>query len=138
MTNATILQDFMQKVWNEQDFSAIPTFLAPAYTIHLDHTDPWEGKTLTHEEFRVRLGHSFGPFPDMHFAIKSTIADGDSVAITWVMTGTNLGNIGDIPATNRSIEAEGMTIYYFKEAKICGHSQVFDHSTIIRQLGFGG
>jgi len=52
------------------------------------------------------------------------------------MTGTNTGNIGEIPATNKTIEANGATIYHFLDGKIYGHTQVFDRTTIMRQLGF--
>lgn len=66
--------------------------------------DPLEGKTLNHKEFEIRLNYSFNSFPDIHFAIHHAISDGACVAITWIMTGTNLGNIGDFPPTNKSIK----------------------------------
>lgn len=136
MGNEEILRNFLQRVWNEKDFTAIPAFVDPEYTIHLDTGDPWEGKTLGHQEFEKRLNHSFHSFPDMHFAIQQTISDGDYVAITWIMTGTNLGNIGGVPPTNKSIKTMGTTIYHFKNGRVSGHSQVFDRTTVIRQLGF--
>jgi predicted ester cyclase len=52
------------------------------------------------------------------------------------MTGTNLGNIANIAATNKPIKTFGTTIYYFKNNKVCGHSQVFDRTTVMKQLGF--
>ena len=104
MKNEIILKDFMQKVWNEKDFTAISTFVHPEYTIHIDTDDPWEGKTLNHPEFETRLNYSFNSFPDIHFEIQHTISDGEYVPITWIMTGTNLGSIGDFPPTNNSIK----------------------------------
>lgn len=138
MSNEIILRDFMQTVWNEKDVERIPEFLASTYTIHLDNEDPFEGKTLTQEVFKKRLDNSFVPFPDIHFDIQQLIADGDSVAITWIMTGTNTGKIGNHPPTNKPIKTTGMTIYYFQNGKICGHSQVFDRATVMKQLGFLG
>jgi steroid delta-isomerase-like uncharacterized protein len=136
MTNEIILKEFMQKVWNEKDFNSIALFVDPAYTIHIDTGDPWEGKTLTHDEFKTRLNYSFSSFPDLHFAIQDAISDGDYVAINWIMTGTNLGNIGNFPPTNKAINAAGTTIYHFRNNKVSGHSQVFDRTAIMRQLGF--
>lgn len=126
----------MQKVWNEKDISSIAEFVHDEYTIHIDTGDPWEGKTLNHAEFETRLNYSFSSFPDIHFAIQQSISDGDYVAITWIMTGTNLGTIGDFPPTNKTISTKGTTIYHFKNGKVCGHSQVFDRTTVMRQLGF--
>jgi len=136
MKNEIILREFMQKVWNEKDLDSIAEFVSPEYTIHIDTGDPWEGKTLDHKEFKTRLNYSFNSFPDIHFTIQHAISDGDHVAITWIMTGTNLGNIGELPATNKSIRTFGATIYHFNDGKVCGHSQVFDRTTVMRQLGF--
>jgi hypothetical protein len=115
MRNEKILQDFIWQVWNEKDYNSIPGYVNEAYTIHLDTGDPWEGKTLNHQEFETRLHYSFNSFPDIHFKIQNAIADGNYVAITWIMTGTNLGNIGDIPATKKPIKTTGTTICYFKD-----------------------
>lgn len=136
MNNEIILKEFIQKVWNEKDFDSISQFVASEYTIYLDNADPWEGKTLNHSEFRTRLNYSFNSFPDINFEIKTAISDGDFVVITWVMTGTNSGKIGDYPATNKKIQADGVTIYHFNDGKVCGHTQVYDRTTIMKQLGF--
>lgn len=136
MNNVTILQDFMQKVWNEKDPDAVERFVDDEYSIHLDTGDPWEGKTLDHVEYKKRLLYSFDSFPDIHFAIQSAIADGNYVAITWLMTGTNLGKIGEYSATGRTIKTQGATIYHFRNGKVCGHNQVFDRTKVIKQLGF--
>lgn len=126
----------MQKVWNEKKLDAIDEYVHEAYTIHLDTGDPWEGKTLNHADFVIRLNYSFNSFPDILFEIQSAIADGDHVAITWIMTGTNLGSIGGYPATNREIKTSGATIYYFNYGKVSGHCQVFDRNMVMKQLGF--
>ena len=135
MNNETILRTFMQKVWNDKAFDSIAEFVNNEYTIHLDTGDPWEGKTLDLVDFAIRLNYSFNAFPDINFDIQSAIADGDYVAITWIMTGTNLGIIGGFPATNKPIKTLGATIYHFKKGKVSGHSQVFDRRKVMQQLG---
>ena len=109
-------------------------FIQPT-TIFLDTADPWEGKLLSHAEFKKRLEFSFNSFPDMHFEITSAIPGENHVAITWILTGTNLGEISQFPATNKSIKTNGITIYHFKENLISGHTQVFDRLTVMKQLG---
>ncbi len=111
-------------------------YVHKAYTIHLDTADPWEGKTLSHPEFKARLNFSFQSFPDMHFEITSAIPEENHVAITWILTGTNLGMIGEYPPTKRAIKTTGMTIYHFQDNLISGHTQVFDRHTVMKQLGF--
>ncbi|MDP1844363.1 MAG: ester cyclase [Sediminibacterium sp.] len=136
MKNEIILREFMQSVWNEKNFDDIEKYLAPEYTIYIDNADPWEGKTINHTEFGTRLNYTFSSFPDVHFDIKTAVSDQNLVAITWIMTGTNTGNIGEMPATNKKIAVNGVTIYHFVDGKICGHTQVFDRTTVMKQLGF--
>ncbi len=136
MNNETILREFIEVVWNKKDTGNIAHFVDEQYTIHLDAGDLSEGKTLNLKEFEARLQHSFIPFPDIHFNIKTLVADGNAVAITWIMTGTNRGNMGNIAATGKKIKTFGTTIYQFKNGKVCGHTQVFDRTIVMKQLGF--
>ena len=136
MRKEEILREFMSKVWNQQRKDLVEKFVAKKYQIHLDTGDNWEGKILNHEEFKKRLDFSFTSFPDMNFEITSAIEEENHVAITWVLTGTNLGTIGDFPPTQKKIKTEGMTIYYFDGKLISGHSQVFDRNRVAKQLGF--
>jgi predicted ester cyclase len=94
MNNEKTLRAFMQSIWNEKNFGAISEYLSHDYTVYFDNADPWEGKTLSHQEFATRLHYTFDSFPDVHFEITTAISDGNLVAITWIMTGTNTGNIG--------------------------------------------
>lgn len=137
MDKASFLREFMDEVWNKKNLEKIEHYLHPEYKIHLDPGDSWEGKTLTHSEFRERMEQgSFVPFPDMNFEITSTIEEENYVAATWILTGTNLGQIGGYPPTKRSINTRGMTIYHFKDGLINGHTQIFDRTTVMQQLGF--
>jgi len=136
MTKEELLRGFMAKVWNQQQKDLVETFVAKKYQIYLDTGDNWEGKILNHEEFKKRLDFSFNSFPDMNFEIISAIEEENHVAISWILTGTNLGKIGDIPPTKKKIKTKGMTIYYFDGNLISGHSQVFDRNTVTKQLGF--
>lgn len=136
MNKDQFLRTFMREVWNEKKFDRIREYVQPSYTIHLDTSDPWEGKTINHEVFKERLLFSFDSFPDMNFEITSSIEEENHVAITWIMTGTNLGKIGGFPPTKKSIRTAGMTIYHFTDNLISGHTQIFDRVTVMKQLGF--
>ena len=136
MNKEDFLREFMEEVWNKQGFDKVEKYVHNEYTIHLDNTDPWEGKTLSHIEFKERLGFSFNSFPDMNFEITSSIPAENHVAINWILTGTNLGRIGGYPPTKKSIKTKGVTIYHFKDNLINGHTQVFDRITVMKQLGF--
>lgn len=101
----------------ERDVAAVDRFLAEQYTIHSDPGDPWDGQTPSREAFKSRLTTSRAPFPDLRFEPDDVIADGYRVAVSW-MRGTQLGALADRPPTGRSIDVQGMRIYYFVEGRI--------------------
>lgn len=136
--NAQLLVKFMEEVWNTGDVAAVDRFLAERYTIHSDPGDPWDGQTLSREGFKNRLTTSRAPFPDLCFALGDIVAEGDRVAVSWIMRGTQLGALGARPPSGRQIEVHGMTIYYFTEGRISGHRQVVDRLTVAQQLGLTG
>lgn len=137
MNKAAFLRKFIEEMWNQQRYDLVEAYIHPEYHIDLDTGDPWEGQTLSHAEYKKRLKHSFDSFSDMHFEITSAIEDDHHVAISWNLTGTNDGPIGNFPPTHRTIDTRGMTIYHFRDGLISGHTQVFDRKTVMRQLGFG-
>jgi len=136
MNKEKVLRSFIDSIWNNKQIDRVEEFVAPEYSIHLDTGDPWEGKTLDYSEFKKRLDYSFNSFPDIHFEITSAIEVIQHVAVTWNLTGTNLGEIQGFPPTGKKIKTKGMTIYHFSNNLISGHSQVFDQKTVIKQLGF--
>ncbi|MEM8908933.1 MAG: ester cyclase [Bacteroidota bacterium] len=136
MSKKDILSAFIAEVWNKQRKDLVKKFVAESYRIHLDPGDPWEGQTLNHETFTQRLDYSFHSFPDIHFELTSAIEEAHHVAVTWVLTGTNLGKINAYPPTHKKIKVKGLTIYYFEGNLIAGHSQIFDRTTVSAQLGF--
>jgi len=136
LSKENILRDFIEEIWNNQRKDLINNYITPKYHIYIDAGDPWEGKDLDHDSFKERLDYSFNSFPDIKFEITSAIEEENHVAISWILTGTNLGSINGTPATQKRIETTGMTFYHFKDNLISGHTQVFDRQTVARQLGF--
>lgn len=135
MTNKQILHDFFERVWNGRDLDAVDELIAPEYTIHSDPGDPWDGQTLDPAGFKERLEASIAPFPDLTFEVGEMLADGDRVAVSWRMTGTQAGEIPGVPGTGHAIDTPGITIYYFRDGRIAGHRQAMDRVAVMQQMG---
>jgi len=131
---AEILEQFIQAVWNEGDVDAASDFVAPAYTIHHDPGDPWEGMTLDLEGFKDRVRQSRGPVPDQRVALQDVFEGEDRVFVTWLWKGTHRGGIAGFPATGRELDMSGATVYHFEGQLIAGHWQIADRLGIFRQL----
>ncbi len=129
-----ILTEFLREVWNEGNFDLASKYLAPKYTIHHDPGDPWEHQELDLEGFKERVRISRAPFPDQSFEIRELLAEGNTVAMTWLWTGTHLADMPGFPASGKHITMSGATIYYFDGDRITGHWQITDRLGVYQQL----
>lgn len=129
-----ILTAFIQEVWNEGNLVAADKYLAAKYTIHHDPGDPWDRQVLDLQGYKERVRLSRAPFPDQRFEIQELFADGKAVVMTWLWTGTHLGEIAGFPATGKQIKMSGATVYYFEEERISGHWQITDRLGVFQQL----
>jgi len=132
--NGHVLRAFIGDVWDRGDLTSIDGYIAPTYTVYHDPGDPWHGQTLTLEGFCERVETSRAPIPDQCFDIQSLTPADDRVCITWLWSGTHLGEIGGFAATGKRLNMSGATLYYFQDSKITGHWQIADRLTIYEQL----
>ena len=59
--------------------------------------------------------------------------------MTWLWTGTHLGDLPGFPATGRTIHMSGATVYGFdSEDCLTGHWQITDRLGVFQQLQRGG
>ena len=97
------------------------------------------GRTdVDRDAFRQRLISSRSPFPDLRFELGNFVAEGNRVALSWTMRGTNTGSVGDRAPSGQPIVVHGLTIYYFTNGRIIGHRQVVDRLSVVQQLGLIG
>jgi steroid delta-isomerase-like uncharacterized protein len=129
-----ILKRFIQKVWNEGNISSIPDYIADKYTVIHDPGDPWDGLELDVAGFQNRVSISRAPVPDQRFEIQDLYENEDSVCITWLWSGTHLGEISGFPPSGRKLYMSGVTAYYFQNNRITGHWQIADRLGVFQQL----
>jgi len=121
--NKQLLTQFMESIWNKGTIAEIPTYVHEQYHIEHDPRDPWDGQILNHTQFQERLLYSRNAFPDLRFDIQEMVAEENIVATFWIMSGTHLGDLPNMPATGRPFLISGMTFYRFRDGKIAGHTQ---------------
>jgi steroid delta-isomerase-like uncharacterized protein len=56
--------------------------------------------------------------PDLTASVGDMIAEGDTVAYRWTMSGTHLGTYLGIAATGKPVTATGITILHFRDGKV--------------------
>lgn len=133
--NKNAVIKLIDEVWNKRNFEIIDQLIAPQYTIRHDPGDKWEHKTIDLVTYQERVKSSFDVFPDQKFHIEDLVCSGNKIAISWILTGTQKGEIPGMPVTNKKVHVSGITIYYFSKDKIIGHWQVIDRLSVFQQLG---
>jgi steroid delta-isomerase-like uncharacterized protein len=73
--------------------------------------------------------------PDMTVKVNQILAEQDLVAVYWTSSGTNTQAGMGFPATGKKIKVDGMTLFRFKEGKICEEWSVWDMLSVMRQAG---
>jgi len=74
-------------------------------------------------------------FPDLKVTVVQEIAEGDRVTVLWTATGTNTAEGNGLPATGKSIQGRGSTIWRIVNGKITEEWSEFDQLRIMKQLG---
>ena len=73
--------------------------------------------------------------PDRTNTITRLLGEGDMVAATLKIKGTQKGNLFGIPATNKSFEIEGAAVFKLANGKIVESWYMAEEARLLRQLG---
>jgi steroid delta-isomerase-like uncharacterized protein len=63
------------------------------------------------------------------------VADGDTVAVRYTMTGTHRGSFAGVPPTDRAVVAQSMAFYLLADGKIVEERAQLDMLGVLQQLG---
>ena len=87
------------------------------------------------EAYKQFLSMYMTAFPDLHFTIEDTIAEGDTVVARFTTRGTHLGNLMGIPPTGKQVSGTGMFIDRIVNGKAVEQWFNTDDLGLLQQLG---
>lgn len=87
------------------------------------------------EEIRGFLTAIWAWAPDIEFHVTSVAVAGDRAVAEWVMTGTQTGPIGAIPASGNEFSVRGASVLEIEKGKITRNSDYYDLSSLLVQFG---
>ncbi|HSN75232.1 MAG TPA: ester cyclase [Anaerolineae bacterium] len=128
--NRALVRRFVEEVQCQHNLAALDELFSPDFVDHSGMTDP---PTLAGS--RQFFSMMFAAFPDMRFAIRQQIAEGDKVLTHKTLQGTQLGPFMGIPATGKAVAVDVMDIFTVAGGKITEHWTVGDMLSMMRQLG---
>jgi predicted ester cyclase len=98
----------------------------------IDHNAPDGDPTLA--AFKKKVAYIRVPFADLAEDLQDIIANGDTVATRWLLTGSLQKDFMGIVAAGQEIRVEGMNFYHLKNGRVTETWTQFDGATMMQQL----
>jgi steroid delta-isomerase-like uncharacterized protein len=101
---------------------------------NIDH-DPASGQEPGPEGYRTFFGGLRKGFPDLNVALETLVADDESIAIAYTLSGTQNGAFMGHAPTGRKMKIRGVQIAKFKDGKMIERWGSSDELGLLQQLG---
>ncbi len=128
-TLKTLIENMTEELFNQKDLSAIDRYFSAEY-IWNDAPPGFHGR----EGVRNYCMAFFRSFPDYTLTNLHILCEGDRVVQHFLGRGSHLDTWMHIPATKRSIECKGITIYRVENAQLVEGWMVTDSLKMMQDL----
>ena len=130
--NTTIVRNYLQRVWEQQDYTAIDETIKPDYIQH-SRVVGQSGREPVKAFFQM----VHNAFSDVKFTVEDMLAEGDKVAWRWTIQGRHSGIFQGIPPTGKDFTLTGMSILRLENGKFAELWVEQDMLGLIQQLRDG-
>ena len=130
--NKAIVQRLYQEVWNERKLDVIKAIISPSHALQAANIS---GSSIGPEAYKRNVLAFLAGFPDLRLTIEDTIAEKDKVVACWTISGTHKGDYMGVPATNKKISVDGITVHNIANGKIMDSYSNWDALGMMQQLG---
>jgi len=130
--NKAIIRRLYEEVWNKRKLEVISEIISPSHALHAPNIS---GSSIGPEAYKRQLLLFLAGYSDLHFTIEDSIAENDKVVACWIFSGTHRGNFMGIPATNKKVCVDGMTVHHLAGGKIMDSYANWDALGMMQQLG---
>ena len=128
--NKAIVSRWVAGGWNAGDLSLVDEFYAD-YTLHSPGMPDVQGT----EAFKAFVTMYRTAFPDIHFTLEETVAEGDKVAWRATTRGTHGGDLMGIPPTGKPVVVSSSIVSRFENGKWAEDWVLIDMLGMLQQLG---
>ena len=129
--NKAVARRIIDELWNAKSPEIIPQIYAAECVIR----NP-EGDVIGPDGYRGLYDTFAGAFPDCHITYDGElVAEGDTVAIPYVFSGTHQAALNEIPATGKQIAVKGTVMLRFDHGQVIEDRAIWDTASMLEQLG---
>ncbi|GHB69581.1 hypothetical protein GCM10010306_074140 [Streptomyces umbrinus] len=128
--NKRIMQRFTSEFLPTGDPALARKFISPDIVMHFAGT-----RQQGRDTYLGVVAANMKAFLDLEWTVEDMRAEGDTVAVRYVMTGTHQGPFAGVEATGKAIRAESMAFYRLAGGKIVEERAQLDMLGILQQMG---
>ena len=128
--NLAALGKFAEAV-NTRNFNLFGEAVAAENVEH----DPAPGQGPGPEGYRTFFSAMTKAFPDMNVGLETMVADEESLAFAYTLTGTHQGPLMGIPPTGKKVSIRGVQISKFRDGKMVERWGSSDQLGMLQELG---
>ncbi|HEY3111935.1 MAG TPA: ester cyclase [Chloroflexota bacterium] len=132
--NKALVRRFLDEVIGRGDLEAADGLCAADLAWH----GVGVGELADLAAFKRAVAPFLTAFPDLSVTAEDLLAEGDRVVARYTWRGTQRGEFFGIPATGRSVEVAGTSIYRLAGGKIVEEWWLEDLLGLMQQLGASG
>lgn len=130
MESEDLIRTFIDEAFNRGNLSILEEVIHPEYQ-YWSPDSQLKGIGQLREFIQVFRN----AFPDLNLQIDDFFSSNDRTCTTFTLKGTHEQDFMGIPATNKSVEVQGMVISRIKDNKILEDREILDNLTFFQQLG---
>ncbi len=127
-----IVRRLYEEVWNKRKLHLMGELVSPSHAFHGPNAS---GSSIGPEAYKRVVALLVAGFPDARFTIDDTVTEQDKVVVCWTLSGTHKGEYMSIPATNKKVSVEGITIHDIANGRIMDSYAMRDMWSLMQQLG---
>lgn len=118
------------RAWSDHDLDGYLKLYSPQVTVTGLMPEP-----IGLDGVRKFYEAVFSGFSDMRLEVLDTLEDGDKVAARYRVSGTHDGDFQGVPASKKSVAAEGITLFRFSNGLVVERANSFDLFGLMSQIG---
>ena len=130
--NKAIIRRLYEEVWNQRKLELINEIISPSHALQAPNVG---GTAVGPEAYKRQVLRLLAGYPDLRWTIEDLIAEEDKVVACWSMSGTHKGEYLGVPATNKNVSVDGITIHHITNGKIMDSYSNYDALGMMQQLG---
>jgi steroid delta-isomerase-like uncharacterized protein len=127
-----LIQRFYDEMLGEGDLSKLDGLVTDDV---VDHQEGMPGQPEGKEGVIFFVNAMRGAFSDIKATVGASVESGDMASAQVTVTAKHTGEFMGVPATDKSVEIEGIDIIRIEDGKCAEHWGVTDNMALMQQIG---